>query len=264
MYVAPRGGVWCPGLAGWDEFVATAATGGLPAGPAAEPVPALLPPREARRSPLLVRLALEVGSQACRGNDVTPADVTTVFASAQGDLEITDYLCRALAGPAPQLSPTRFHNSVHNAAAGYWSIATGNRGPGTALAAGDATAAMALLEAALLARAAGPVLVMHVDIAALPPLATVLPSRAPAGAALLVAATPRPGWRALDLRPGEPAAAAAAGHWWQALAPGNPVAPLLGLLAALAVPAAGDVALPSGPGTALGARLDAAPASPSA
>ena len=40
-----------------------------------------------------------------------------------GDGQNCHEICQALASAERQLSPTRFHNSVHNAAAGYWSIA---------------------------------------------------------------------------------------------------------------------------------------------
>ena len=59
-----------------------------------------------------------------------------MFASTYGDLAITDYMCSTLAKAPMTLSPTRFHNSVHNAAAGYWSIATACRQPYCALGAG--------------------------------------------------------------------------------------------------------------------------------
>jgi hypothetical protein len=52
-----------------------------------------------------------------------------------------------LASAERQLSPTRFHNSVHNAAAGYWSIATGATPASNALCAYDASFAAGLLEA---------------------------------------------------------------------------------------------------------------------
>jgi hypothetical protein len=45
------------------------------------------------------------------------------------------------------ISPTRFHNSVHNAAAGYWGIATGAMAPADAIGAFDASFAAGLLEA---------------------------------------------------------------------------------------------------------------------
>jgi len=47
-----------------------------------------------------------------------------VFVSALGDTQLTDYMCKVLATESKQLSPTKFHNSVHNAAAGYWTIST--------------------------------------------------------------------------------------------------------------------------------------------
>jgi hypothetical protein len=53
------------------------------------------------------------------------ADVPCVFASAHGDLSINDYMCGTLASDPTVLSPTKFHNSVHNAAVGYWTIGVG-------------------------------------------------------------------------------------------------------------------------------------------
>ena len=54
-----------------------------------------------------------------------PATLPSVFTSAHGDLAVNDYMCATLATQPTAISPTRFHNSVHNAAAGYWTIATG-------------------------------------------------------------------------------------------------------------------------------------------
>jgi hypothetical protein len=52
-----------------------------------------------------------------------------------------------LASDDRQISPTRFHNSVHNVAAGYWSIATGAMTPSSVLGAFDASFGAGLLEA---------------------------------------------------------------------------------------------------------------------
>jgi hypothetical protein len=71
-----------------------------------------------------------------------------VFTSSTGDPEITDKLCRALALPDPAVSPTSFHNSVHNAPAGYWSIATASQQSTSSLAAYEASFAAGLLSAA--------------------------------------------------------------------------------------------------------------------
>ena len=45
------------------------------------------------------------------------------------------------------MSPTQFHNSVHNAPGGYWSIALATRAPSTSLCAVEASFAAGLLEA---------------------------------------------------------------------------------------------------------------------
>ena len=66
----------------------------------------------------------EVAAQACAMAARDAAALPCVFASTHGDLAITDYMCATLAGAPRELSPTKFHNSVHNAPAGYWTIAT--------------------------------------------------------------------------------------------------------------------------------------------
>jgi Beta-ketoacyl synthase, N-terminal domain len=115
----------------------------------ARPQPAILPPNERRRAPDTVAIALEVAQAACVNAGRDPARLPMVFASTYGDLTITDYMCSTLAKSPTTLSPTRFHNSVHNAAAGYWSIATGCREPYCALGAGRYTFANGLFTAAL-------------------------------------------------------------------------------------------------------------------
>lgn len=113
------------------------------------PQPAILPPNERRRAPDTVAIALQVAQAACANAGRDPARLPMVFASTYGDLAITDYMCSTLATAPTTLSPTRFHNSVHNAAAGYWSIATGCREPYCALGAGRYTFANGLFTAAL-------------------------------------------------------------------------------------------------------------------
>jgi hypothetical protein len=109
--------------------------------------PALLPPAERRRASRLVKAALGVGLDAvtCAGADA--ATLATVFTSSSGDGHNCHALCETLASSDRQLSPTRFHNSVHNAAAGYWGIATGAMTPSQVLCAYDASFAAGLLEA---------------------------------------------------------------------------------------------------------------------
>ncbi len=121
-----------------------------------------------------------------RGIDV--ASLPSVFASAYGDLAIVDYLAATLADDPLALSPTRFHLSVHNAASGYWSIATGDRAPSTALAGGDDTFALGLLEVATLAATVdGPALLVVFDTPATGRLVDAVDSRALFGFAIVVA-----------------------------------------------------------------------------
>ncbi len=153
----------------------------------ARPQPSILPPNERRRAPDTVAVALEVGQAACAAAGRDPAGLPTIFASTYGDLAITDYMCATLARAPTTLSPTRFHNSVHNAAAGYWSIATGCRQSYCALGAGQYTYAAGLFAAAVQVCAdLTNVLLVAYDIEAPVPLSRVAHSRGILGAALVL------------------------------------------------------------------------------
>lgn len=215
---------------------------------ARRPVPLLLPPAERRRVPDGVAVALEVAREALleaprRGVDT--ASLASVFASAHGELAIVDYLCATLATDPTLLSPTRFHHSVHNAAAGYWSIATPSVGPSTALAAGDDSVALGLLEAATQVVAeARPVLLVVFDTAGTGLLATVAPNTALFGAALLL--LPPDADRdvphlVITVRPGASVAPLPRHAGFHGLARSSPAARALALLEALA---AGGRAMP--------------------
>jgi Beta-ketoacyl synthase, N-terminal domain len=201
LWIAPRAGIWCRSTSGWDAFSAAVAAGIEPDARLPEPVPDLLPAREGRRAPLHVRLALEAAAQACRENGVPLNSVLTVFASAMGDIQITDYMCRTLATESPMLSPTKFHNSVHNAASGYWAIGAENRLASTAIAAGENSFGAGLLEAAMLAGdTAMPVLLVAYDVPAPGPLIAVSRNRQAFSCGVILSnsqVTPR--WRQLDL-----------------------------------------------------------------
>jgi hypothetical protein len=110
-----------------------------------------------------------------------------VFASAYGDQATTDYMCRVLARAPTELSPTRFHNSVHNAAAGYWTIATECRSPSSAVCAGAASFGIGLLEAAALACAdQRAVLLVCSDTAGVGPLGELIGCTLAFGGALVL------------------------------------------------------------------------------
>ncbi|MGH8318362.1 MAG: beta-ketoacyl synthase chain length factor [Steroidobacteraceae bacterium] len=111
------------------------------------PAPQGLTAAERRRTGATVRLAISAAQQAVADAGVDPAGLNAVFTSSGGDGLICHEICETLASADRQLSPTRFHNSVHNAAAGYWSLATGATAASTALCAYDASFSAGLLEA---------------------------------------------------------------------------------------------------------------------
>jgi hypothetical protein len=117
-----------PGLAGWAGSRAVLA-GESPSCETTPPEPSasLLPPNERRRSSESVRWALHVAQEAMQQAEADAREVTSVFASSDGETGVLDRLCTALAMPQRTISPTLFHHSVHNAASGYWGIATGSQ-----------------------------------------------------------------------------------------------------------------------------------------
>ena len=141
-------GLIAPGLPDW-QAAAPVLAGTVPYLPAAVVVPAssLLPAAERRRAGVPVKLALAAGQEAFANAGRDPAATATVFTSSSGDGENLHRICEALAGAEREISPTRFHNSVHNAPAGYWSIATGSREPSTSLCGHDASFAAGLVDA---------------------------------------------------------------------------------------------------------------------
>ncbi len=255
---------WAETLPGWAAARRVLRGEGA-AAPAPLPAGTLLPAAERRRAPVTVGLALAVAEGACRAAGADPAGLPSVFASSGGDLEITDYLCRVLAESPGHLSPTRFHHSVHNAPAGYWTIATDCHAASTALAAGDDSFAAGLLEAALQAAGeARTVLFVAYDVPARGPLAEVTRSADRFAAALVLAPAtadgPRPaGSRRLRLRLGaRPAAAPPTADAWAALAAGTPAAAGLPLLALLAADGAGELSFAVGRETGLQVQVAAA------
>jgi hypothetical protein len=141
-------GLLGPGLDGWTGSVALleGRSQYIPQ-PTVVPIPDGLPPAERRRLGLVVKLALSVGLQATSRAGVKPDALPAVFASSGGDGQNCHEICQSLSLDERMISPTRFHNSVHNAAAGYWSIATRSKAASNALCAFDASFAAGLLEA---------------------------------------------------------------------------------------------------------------------
>ena len=183
-------GFWASRLPGWES--ARAILRGETAAPATaqtRPAPALLPPAERRRAPDTVAVSLEVAARACEMAKRDPKLMASVFASTHGDLAISDALCDTLAKTPLLTSPTKFHNSVHNAAAGYWTIGTGCLKPYTSLSGYTFTFGEGLLEAASQVLSEGsPVLYVAFDIEARGPVGTMQPSRGVFAGALVLSA----------------------------------------------------------------------------
>jgi hypothetical protein len=139
-------GLWAPGYPSAEAWARRQADPSvrLPSG-------ALLPPSLRRRASVLTRAGAEAYSQAATEAGADLGSVPTVWVSAWGEIVTTVEMLEEMATDSEGLpSPTRFHNSVHNTAAGYVSIATGNRSFSTSLAGGYRSVAVGFIEAAAL------------------------------------------------------------------------------------------------------------------
>jgi hypothetical protein len=187
-------GLWGPGLAGWPQARAVLA-GRAPYEPSDAPLPTppLLPPAERRRVGLAVRLALSVASEALAMAGLAPNTVRTVFGTSNGDGAVLHTLLETLSSAEPQLSPTQFHNSVHNAAAGYWTIAAASRMPASCVSLYDWSFSAALLAAmGELAAEGAPVLLCAYDVPLPGPLAQKRRTIGAFAAALMLSPTLQP------------------------------------------------------------------------
>jgi hypothetical protein len=234
-----------PGLPGWSASlpVLTGAEAHQPAATAV-PAPMRLPPAERRRAGAAIKIAIAVADAACTAAGIEPAELATVFTSSSGDGGNCHALCEMLASADRLLSPTRFTNSVHNAAAGYWHIAVGGRQPSTSLCAFDGSWGAGLIEAATLVAASGlPVLLVASDAPYPEPLHATRPLPDSCGIALVLTPDARPGHLAklaLTLAAPQPAGACADAAL-EALRQAIPAAQALPLLAALARGEAADL-----------------------
>ena len=188
-----------------------------------------------RRTSQATQLAFSAASEACRKARRSPSELPAIFASVGGEMQVTDQLCIELAKPDGVISPTAFHVSVHNTAAGYWTIVHGCQRAASALAAGHDTFALGLLEAwCQLGCQGGELLLVCYDEQWPGYLAPPLGESAFASA-LVLGAGVVPGSLALIGKPCE----GASGEWpeaWAELIKRIPVAAVLPLLKAVMLP----------------------------
>jgi hypothetical protein len=247
-------GLLGPGLPDWPtgRRVLSGAADYAP-GDVVPPVPDGLSPRERRRTSFAVRLALAAAAEAVRDAHEDAARLPTVFGWAHGDGVIVQRLLETLATPERYVSPTDFHNSVHNVAVGYWAIASGSHEPCSSIAAAMDTYPASLLKALAEVHCAGRS-VLHIACEA--PFDEPLYSACPTGAplALAMVLTPpqeaggiariRADYRADGGNVTKPATAALRPLWEL-----NPAARAIPLLEAVAraYAAAQTMAIPYGP-----------------
>jgi Beta-ketoacyl synthase, N-terminal domain len=241
-------GLLGPGLPGWAASQPILAKDRpYAASPVDLPPSPLLPANERRRTVATVRLALLVGAEAFANAKRDPAVTATVFASSGGDGETLHHICETLASAEPEVSPTRFHNSLHNAPSGYWSIATKSRAPSTSLGAFDASFAAGLLDAAAQATVEGQaVALVAYDLPYPEPLHSKRPIGSVFGVSLVLASKPSAASCAqltltLEHRPAPPTAMEDPAL--EAMRRGNPAARSLPLLEALASSRSADIRL---------------------
>ena len=161
-------GFWAPRLPGWDVARAVFAASrprrrrrlASRAGSCLRRTSVAARPTPSRSRSRSQRAAVRCGRTRA-------GELPSVFASTHGDLAITDYMCTTLVATPALISPTKFHNSVHNAAAGYWTIGTSCHAPYTAISAFHHTFGAGLLETAVqIACEQQPVLYVAFDVEA--------------------------------------------------------------------------------------------------
>jgi 3-oxoacyl-(acyl-carrier-protein) synthase len=245
-------GLLAPGLPGWQPSrpvlrrEAPYRPADLP-----PPKPTLLPAGERRRTTALARLALAAAEEAMATTAIDATTLTSIFASSSGDMEIFNRICQVLLEADRPVSPTHFHNSVHNAPAGYWAIATGNMRNSVSLSAFDGTFGAGLQEAAtIVAGDAAPVLLVAYDGPAPVPLLAKRPVPVGFAVALLCAplADDRPLARLVVLSRATEGESEISDPNLEALRVSNPAARSLPLLQAIAGGAPSRVNLPAGSG----------------
>lgn len=198
----------------------------------------MLPAAERRRAGVPIKLAMAVGQEAFLHAGRNTESAATVFTSSGGDNDNVHAINSILATAPREVSPTRFHNSVHNAAAGYWCIAAGTHEPSTSLCAHDASFAAGLLESAAQVTVDDAVVALVAYDHPYPePLNAVRPIAAPFGMALIL--TPRASAKSLAMLEvafvsGPAADTGMPNAELEAMRRGIPAARALPLLAALA------------------------------
>lgn len=124
--------------------------------------------------PLVLRKRLSLQSKAAlwlsnevvglSDKEIVRQELQTVFATRYGEYDRTYSILNDILEGEP-LSPAAFSSSVHNTAAGLWTIACQSLSPSTTVSAGELTLFAGVLEASLQAESCGgPVLFHYSDV----------------------------------------------------------------------------------------------------
>ncbi|MFK7999432.1 MAG: beta-ketoacyl synthase chain length factor [Polyangiales bacterium] len=149
MNVHVRGhAFWAPGYASMDAFESGDRDESLE-----RPAIAFVDSRMKRATSLMTRMSVHCVAGAIESSGLPLDGCATVFGSEHGEIQIAVDQMVMMQDGEGRISPARFKNSVHNTAAGLFSIAAKNKGFTTALAAGADTFPLSLLEGMALLKA---------------------------------------------------------------------------------------------------------------
>lgn len=143
-------GLQAPGLESWQASkVILAGQESLEVKPLSKYAPNFLPANERRRTTPTIRLALRTAQDTLEAapKKIAELKMPTLFACVDGDTEISAKMTAAILADEPMVSPIHFHNSVHNAPAGYWMIGQNNDCASSSISAGEYQVANTWLEA---------------------------------------------------------------------------------------------------------------------
>ena len=237
-----------PGISSWEEAERWLIRGGEmeTVSPQLSATGAMLPPMERRRATSVTKLAIDVAQETL--GSLNAATVKSVFASSGGEVEIVHKLFEELSQEQPQLSPTQFHNSVHNTAAGYWSIATGSHSASESLCGFDDSVAIGFIEAvSLCCSEQCPVMLVCYDVPPVFPISEFRTLDLFFAFGLLLNPEPSPCSKASLMIQLDPSAklTSLSSQPLERLRLGNPAARILPLLYQLATKSSGDVVIGS-------------------
>lgn len=131
----------------------------------------MLPARENRRASSTIHLSLHIAEKLQQQAQIEANTWRSVLASSDGDMDIFHYLSQTLSQTEPAISPTLFHQSLHNSAAGCLHIAAKSQQASVSISAGNDTFSAGLLTSMIeVCTASLPVLFVAYNMTSPPPM----------------------------------------------------------------------------------------------